>query len=152
MESHLALKLKSFSDNFPTPAPAGSKCSLILYRLICRCLYGNCWRTSSERKFKDTSLPSRFFKKSLFFQLYYRTDLPANELVQRHKISSCGSSGSINSHPSTASPNLKNCKMGFPSNPSINLSISPLHHISTYKRSLSHTPSHNSASPLDDKR
>ena len=87
----------------------------------------------------------------------FRTDLPANELVQRHKIASCGSSSSINSPPSSISPRLKTIDCNFETNgrtngnnsSSINLSIG---HVSPYRRSLSHTSSVNSTLAFDDKR
>ena len=85
----------------------------------------------------------------------FRTDLPANELVQRHKIASCGSSSSINSPPSSVSPRLKTIDCTFETNgignnsTSINLSIG---HVSPYRRSLSHTSSVNSTLAFDDKR
>lgn len=69
------------------------------------------------------------------------TDLPANELVQRHKISSCGSSSSISSPPSGGllpRVELQDSTSGSESSPGvISLSLSPLHHVGQYRRSLS---------------
>lgn len=78
-------------------------------------------------------------------------DLPANELVQRHKISSCGSSTSLGSStPSLASPRLKDngsdINHGSKSG-QVNLTLSPIHQ---YKRSLSSSMS--SSLAIDEKR
>lgn len=81
-------------------------------------------------------------------------ELPANELVQRHKISSCGSSSSLGSStPSLASPRLKDTN-GTPTDSSsgsktgqVNLTLSPIHQ---YKRSLSSSMA--SSLAIDEKR
>ena len=99
------------------------------------------------------------FDAKNFFQ-FHRTDLPANELVQRHKIASCGSSSSISNPQNSVSPNWKNGDCNFESSSngrinsinstsSVNLS---LNQISPYRRSLSHTPSINSTLAFDEKR
>ena len=85
---------------------------------------------------------------------FFRSDLPANELVQRHKISSVGSSGSLTSSStaSQVSPRVIP-EHGFDMNSSqVNLAISPLHHQVSYRRSLSHTPSVASTLAFDEKR
>ena len=88
--------------------------------------------------------------------LLIRTDLPANELVQRHKIASCGSGSSLGSPP-LVSPKVKTVEYDFKSsngqaNTNTSMNLSTGCHVSPYRRSLSHTPMAKNSFGFDEKR